>query len=320
MTDFAPDNRAVLWPPLPYREWQETYKYLHLLTQIAGKVRLVLTPWVNHSWHVPFYASPRGLTTGAIPYGERCFELTFDFLRHRLLINVDDGTQKVLPVCPGSVAQFYEAFFMALGDLCIDVKIYPVPNEITDAIAFMKDHQVRPYDQQAVMRFWRILQRASCIFQLFRTRFIGKNSPVHFFWGSFDLAVTRFSGRPAPAHPGGIPNLPDTVSREAYSHEVSSAGFWAGGPGLEYPVFYSYAYPAPDGFADAKVSPPEAFYSREFGEFILPYDAMRTASDPESALLEFLQSTYEAAASLGRWDRQALERPQGRLGKPPSGW
>jgi hypothetical protein len=319
MTTAAPDDTIAPWPPLPYEDWQQTYKHLHLLTQIAGKVRLALTPWVNHSWHVPFYVSPRGLTTGVIPYGTHCFELTFDLLRHRLVINVSDGAEKVLSLGPGSVAGFYEALLKALGDLGIEVKIFPFPNEIPDAVPFAEDRQTRPYDKEAVLRFLRILQQASQVFELFRTRFIGKNSPVHFFWGSFDLAVTRFSGRAAPTHPGGIPNLPDAVAREAYSHEVSSAGFWPGGPGLEYPVFYSYAYPAPDGFADAKVSPPEAFYSREFGEFILPYDAMRTAADPERVLLAFLQSAYEAAASLARWDRKALERPQGRLGKPPSG-
>ncbi len=319
MTSTSADDAAKLLPPLPYKEWQQTYKHLHLLTQIAGKVRLALTPWVNHSWHVTFYVSPRGLTTGAIPYGAQCFELTFDFLRHRLLIHASGGTEKALPLGPGSVAGFHEAFFEALRDLGVEVKVFPVPNEIPDAVPFTNDGEVRPYDQRAVLRFWRILQQASRVFQLFRTRFIGKNSPVHFFWGSFDLAVTRFSGRPAPAHPGGIPNLPEAVTREAYSHEVSSAGFWPGGPGLDYPVFYSYAYPAPDGFADAKVSPPQAFYSREFGEFIFPYEAMRTAPDPDSALLAFLQSSYEAAASLGRWDRKALERPQGGLGKPPSG-
>ncbi len=285
MTTDTLNGPAALWPPLPYEEWRQTYEHLHLLTQIAGKVRLALTPWVNHSWHVPFYVSPRGLTTGAIPYGGQCFELTFDLLRHRLLIDMSDGTGKVLPLDPGSVAQFYEAFFKALADLGIHVKIFPFANEMPDAIAFTKDRQARPYDGKAVLRFWRILQQASRGFQLFRTRFIGKNSPVHFFWGSFDLAVTRFSGRPAPAHPGGIPNLPDAVTREAYSHEVSSAGFWPGGPGLEYPVFYSYAYPAPDGFAGAKASPGEAFYSPGFGEFIFPYEAMRPAADPENALL-----------------------------------
>ncbi|MGA7325204.1 MAG: DUF5996 family protein [Rhodomicrobium sp.] len=319
MSPSVSNGRNVLWPPLAYAQWQPTCKHLHLLTQIAGKVRLALTPWVNHSWHVPFYVSPRGLTTGAISYGADCFELTFDFLHHRLIIDASDGTQKILPLGAGSIARFYEAFFKVLGDLGIEVKISPLPNEVPDATPFAADVEARPYDEEAVLRFWQILRQSSRVLQLFRTRFVGKNSPVHFFWGSFDLAVTRFSGRPAPAHPGGIPNLPDAVTREAYSHEVSSAGFWPGGPGLEYPVFYSYAYPAPDGFAEAKVSPPEAFYSREFGEFVLPYEAMRTASDPESALLEFLQSTYEAAASLARWDRKALERPQGELGRPPSG-
>jgi hypothetical protein len=319
MTAFHSDERNALWPPLPYKEWQETYKHLHLLTQIAGKVRLALTPWVNHSWHVALYVSPRGLTTGGIPYAANSFELTFDFLHHRLLVDVSDGRQKVLRLGPGCVAGFYEAFLKALGELGIEVKVIPLPNEIPNAIPFTKDEEARPYDEKAVLRFWQVLQQSSRVFQLFRTGFIGKDSPVHFFWGSFDLAVTRFSGRPAPLHPGGIPNLPDWVTREAYSHEVSSAGFWPGGPGLEYPVFYSYAYPAPDGFADAKVMPPEAFYGRVFSEFIFPYDAMRSASDPERALLEFLHSTYEAAASLGGWDRKALERPQGQIGRPPSG-
>ncbi len=198
MINTTADNAAALWPPLPYREWQQTYRHLHLLTQIVGKVRLALTPWVNHSWHVPFYVSPRGLTTGAIPYGTRFFELTFDFLRHRLLIEASDGTEKAIPLGPGSVAGFHQVFFEALGDLNVEVKIFPMPNEIADAVPFTEDHEARPYDQQAVLRFWRTLQQASRIFELFRTRFIGKNSPVHFFWGSFDLAVTRFSGRPAP--------------------------------------------------------------------------------------------------------------------------
>jgi Family of unknown function (DUF5996) len=242
MSSAEPD---ALWPALPYKEWCETYEYLHLLTQIAGKVRLKLTHWINHSWHVTFYISPRGLimTTGAIPFGPRCFEVTFDLLKSRVLIDVSDGSGKVLPLAPGSVAGFYSAFLGALNDLGIDAKICPLPNEVVKVTPFGEDRQWRPYDEEAVRRFWRIAVQSNRVFHRFRTRFIGKNSPVHFFWGSFDLAVTRFSGRPAPRHPGGVPNLPDAVTREVYSHEVSSAGFWPGGPNFEYPAFYSYAYP-----------------------------------------------------------------------------
>ena len=304
------------WPELPYAAWRESAETLQLWTQIVGKVRLSKTPWLNHSWHVVLYVTPRGLTTSPIPDGERSFEIAFDFIDHVLDIKTSEGAHRQLPLRPQSVASFYAELLGALADLNIEVAIDDMPNEIAAPIRFGDDDVHASYDADAVQRFGAMLRQADRVFKQFRTAFIGKASPVHFFWGSFDLAVTRFSGRRAPPHPGGVPYLPDAVAREAYSHEVSSAGFWPGGGAIDYPAFYSYAYPAPDGFADAKVRPDAAFFSKDLGEFILPYDAVRTAEDPDEALLQFLQSTYEAAANGAKWDRTELECAIGPVGQP----
>jgi hypothetical protein len=299
------------WPELPYAAWKDTLETLHLWTQIAGKVRLALTPWLNHSWHVTLYVNARGLTTGPIPFGgqslQRDLQLDFDFIDHVLWLRTSDGHFRQIMLRPVPVAEFYGEVMHALGELGVSLRINEMPNEIPGAIPFPEDRIHASYDRDAASRHFRVLLATHRVFSHFRTAFLGKVSPVHFFWGSFDLAVTRFSGRAAPPHPGGVPNLPDDVAREAYSHEVSSAGFWPGGGPIDYPAFYSYAYPAPEGFAAAKVKPPEAFFSKDLGEFILPYDAVRTARDPDAALMEFLQSTYEAAANLANWDRAALE-------------
>jgi hypothetical protein len=296
------------WPELPYAAWKDTRDTLHLWTQVIGKIRLAQTPWLNHSWHVTLYVTARGLTTGPMPWQGGAFQIGFDFIDHVLQIRTNDGRLREFSLQPMSVAQFYAGVVVSLKDLGIDVPINLMPNEIPDAVPFDKDTAHKSYDAEYANRFWRVLLAADLVFSKFRSGFIGKSSPVHFFWGSFDLAVTRFSGRTAPKHPGGVPNLPNNVAQEAYSHEVSSAGFWPGGGGpIDYPAFYSYAYPAPNGFADAKVAPAEAFFSKDLGEFILPYDAVRNASDPDAALMEFLQSTYEAAANLAKWDRKGLE-------------
>src|SRR6266550_8235406 len=310
-------KRDEVWPMLPFAEWQETAVTLHMWTQIVGKIRLTLSPWTNHSWHVTLYVTSRGLTTSPIPHGVSTFEIAFDFIDHQLRIEKSDGAHRTIELKPRSVAEFYRMVMEALGDLDLSVGINTVPNEIENPIPFDRDEVHRSYDAEYANRFWRVLVQADRVFKDFRSRFCGKCSPVHFFWGSFDLAVTRFSGRPAPPHPGGVPHLPDAVAREAYSHEVSSAGFWPGGGGpVEYAAFYSYAYPAPQGFTSAAVRPEQAFFSRELGEFILPYDAVRTSPDPEGELMEFLQSTYEAAAKLGHWDRVALECALGEAGRP----
>jgi len=304
------------WPDLPYPAWRETCATLHLWTQIVGKIRLSQTPWLNHSWHVTLYVTARGLTTSPIPYGERAFQADFDFIDHLLRIETSDGLQRQVPLHARSVADFHAAVMVALANLGIQVHIDEFPNEVPDPIRFSEDRVHAAYDPDHVQRFWRVLLQADRVLKAFRTGFLGKCSPVHFFWGSFDLAVTRFSGRLAPPHPGGVPNLPDAVAREAYSHEVSSAGFWPGGGGIEYPAFYSYAYPTPEGFRSAPVRPEAAFFSQELGEFILPYDAVRTAAMPDAALLDFLQSTYDAAADAGKWDRAALECAPGKVGVP----
>ncbi|MGO9719878.1 MAG: DUF5996 family protein [Methylocella sp.] len=304
------------WPDLPYEVWRDTCATLQLWTQIVGKIRLSQTPWLNHSWHVTLYVTARGLTTSPIPFGERIFQIDFDFIGHLLLIGVSDGTQRQLPLRAQPIADFYAAVMAALDDLGIRVKIGEWPNEVPNPIRFSDDRVHDAYEPEYARRFWRVLLQVDRVFKLFRSGFIGKCSPVHFFWGSFDLAVTRFSGRRAPLHPGGVPNLSDEVVREAYSHEVSSAGFWPGGGAIEYPAFYSYAYPEPEGFRLTAVRPKAAFYSEELREFILPYDAVRTAESPDEMLLEFLQSTYEAAASAGNWDRAALECPLGQAGVP----
>lgn len=295
------------WPNLPLEEWADTLATLHLWTQIAGKVRLVQSPWVNHSWSVTHYVTARGLTTSPIPHGARTFQIDFDFFTHRLLVQSSQGDAGGFALEPMSVAAFYARLMAELDKLGLHVDIYPQPNEIPDAIRFDQDETHRSYDPESVHRFWQILVQADRVFKEFRARFIGKCSPVHLFWGAADLAVTRFSGRRAPEHPGGIPNLPDRVTREAYSHEVSSCGFWAGGGAVPYPAFYSYAYPEPAGFQDAPIKPDAAFYSKDFGEYILPYDAVRQSESPDATLLEFLQSTYDAAADLAKWDRAALE-------------
>lgn len=273
-----------------------------------GKIRLAQSPWVNHGWSVTLYVTARGLTTSPIPCGARVFQIDFDFVDHRLLIESSDGGLGAVALKPQSVASFYRQLWSELGKLDLSIQINATPNEVPDPIPFEKDERHASYDPDYANRFWRVLLQSDRVFKQFRARFTGKCSPVHFFWGAPDLAVTRFSGRPAPEHPGGVPHLPDAVAREAYSQEVSSGGFWPGGGAIAYPAFYSYAYPAPPGFAEFKVKPGAAFYSKDLGEFILPYDAVREAASPDETLLEFLQSTYEAAADLAGWDRKALER------------
>lgn len=304
------------WPELPFEAWRETCATLQLWTQVVGKIRLALTPWLNHSWHVTLYVTARGLTTSPIPFGTSLFQIDFDFLDHVLRIETSDGARKELALKPQTVADFYAAVMKSLADLRIEVNIDERPNEVSDAIPFSEDKVHAAYDPAAATRFWRALVQADRVLKLFRTGFIGKCSPVHFFWGSFDLAVTRFSGRRASLHPGGVPSLADAVVREAYSHEVSSAGFWPGGGAIDYPAFYSNAYPEPAGFHTSAARPEAAFYSEELREFILPFEAVRTAESPDEALLEFLQSTYEAAADAGHWDRAALECPLGQAGVP----
>ncbi len=302
------------WPELPTAAWRDTYATLHLWTQVIGKVRLVRSPWLNHSWHVALYVSARGLTTSPIPDGIRTFQIDFDFIDHVLRITTSDGAQRQFALAGHSVASFYAAVMAALAELGIEVTIDEVPNELPDPVRFSKDSQHASYDPDAVGRLFQILINVDRVFKQFRTGFLGKASPVHFFWGSFDLAVTRFSGRRAPRHPGGVPHLSDDVATEAYSHEVSSAGFWPGSGAIDYPAFYCYAYPEPAGFRTAKVRPDAAFFSEALGEFILPYDAVRTAADPDHALLEFLHSSYEAAANAAKWDRDALECAPGKPG------
>lgn len=297
-----------LWPQLPFEAWKDTYATLHMWMQMVGKIRCFQTPWVNHSWHATLYVTARGLTTSPIPYGERTFQIDFDFVDHRLLIVPDDAPVRTMRLEPRSVADFYRELFGHLSALGLDIKIHSVPNELVDPIPFEQDTIHASYDAEYANRFWRALVQADRVFKRFRSSFIGKCSPVHFFWGGPDLAVTRFSGRPAPEHPGGIPNCPDWVTREAYSHEVSSCGFWPGNDAMPYPVFYSYAYPEPPGFSARRVRPDEAGYDTSFREFILPYEAVRQAPSPDTTLLEFLQDCYEAAADLGQWDRPALER------------
>ena len=296
-------DRTECWPPLPLDSWKDTYATLHLWTQMVGKVRLRLTPLVNHWWNVPLYVSARGLTTSQIPYGDRAFELRFDFIRHQLVLETSDALVKTMPLAPRSVADFYQGFMDLLRSANINVKIWRMPVEIPDPTPFDQDRVHASYDPQSVERFWRILLSVDAVFQEFRSKFIGKSSPVHFFWGSFDLAVTRFSGRRAPERPGA-----DVITREAYSHEVSSVGFWPGGAGINHAAFYSYAAPAPDGFKDAPVGPKGAYFDANLREFLLDYDAVRAASSPTAALQEFCQATYEAASRLGHWDIKALER------------
>jgi hypothetical protein len=305
-----------IWPALAYGAWRDTGAGLHLRSQIVGKIRLAQIPWINHSWHVTQYLTARGLTTGPIPYQDRVFQIDFDFIDHLLIVRVSDGRLRSLPLVAQSIADFYAALMTLLGELGIAVRINRLPNEIPDSIPFDEDREPRVYDADVAQRFWRAVLQVDRVFTRFRSGFLGKVSPVHFFWGSFDLAVTRFSGRPAPLHPGGVPRLPDAVVREAYSHEVSSAGFWPGGGGVDYAAFYSYAYPEPAGFKTAAVQPNEAFYHDTLREFVLPYDAVRNAPSPDDALLSFLQTTYEAAADRASWDRAALECQLGVPGIP----
>lgn len=304
------------WPDIPYTQWAETCRALHLYSQIVGKYRLARTPWVNHSWHATLYVDATGLTTGVVPDTEAGIELKLDLIDHGLVGTNDRGDRRIFALEAGTVAGFCYRAKRLIEELGGTAEFHGSPNELEERVAFERDNRARPYDRDAVTRFHRALVLIDAVLKKFRTGFLGKVSPVHFFWGSFDLAVTRFSGRDAPPHPGGIPNLPDAVTREAYSHEVSSAGFWPGGGGIDEPAFYSYAYPAPPGFSDEPIEPKEAHFERALGEFVLPYDAVRRADDPEATLLRFLQTTYDAAADKGGWDRAKLECEYGIPGRP----
>jgi hypothetical protein len=302
----------TLWPELTYTQWRDTVATLQLWTQIVGKVRLALAPWTNHGWQVALYVTARGLGTSPMPIQRGILEMEFDFIAHRLVARTSLGEERVLALEPQTVAEFYRRVLGLLDGLGITPKIAGMPNEVPDPIPFSKDHSHRSYDARAAHTFWSVLIQVDRIFKHFRTGFLGKVSPVHFFWGSFDLAVTRFSGRPAPLHPGGVPGLPDAITREAYSHEVSSAGFWPGNDAFPAAAFYSYAYPEPAGYRQRAVTT-GAYFDTKVGEFILPYDTVRTSANPETLLLDFLSSTYRAAAETGGWDRVQLECP---LGEP----
>ena len=306
----------MVWPELNYADWKDTCATLHMWTQIVGKIRLTLSPWTNHSWHVTLYVTARGLTTLPIPHDTNTFEIRFDFIDHNLRILKSDGGHKTIELKPRSVADFYKAVMTALDELELPVKIDTTPNEIVNPIPFEKDEKHCAYDADYANRFWRVLVQTDRVFKEFRSRFCGKCSPVHFFWGSFDFAVTRFSGRQAPPHPGGVPHLPDPVTREAYSQEVSSLGFWPGAEVMPRALFYSYTYPEPAGFAQAKVKPDAASYNPELREFTLPYDAVQKGNSPDEMLLDFAQSTYDAASTLGKWDRVALEEKKPILHSP----
>jgi hypothetical protein len=304
-------SRAEHWPSLPLPEWKATYETLHRWTQIVGKIRLKQTPWTNHSWHVTLYPTSRGLTTSAMRHGTRTFQIDFDFIEHHLLVQASDGRIAKVALKPRSVADFYRELMQRLEGLGLPVYIHTKPNELEDATPLDQDETHAAYDAEYAARCWQVIAQSTCVFQQFRARYLGKSSPVHFFWGGFDLAVTRFSGRRAPLHPGKVPNLPDWVAREAYSHEVSSLGFWPGGGSTPFPLFYAYAYSEPKGFASASARPETATYHTGLSEFVLPYDDVRSVRSPDAALLEFAQSTYEAAADLGGWDRASLERQPG---------
>ena len=301
-------RRATTWPTLPLAEWKDSLATLHRWVQMVGKTRLALAPLVNHWWHVTLYLSSRGLTTSPMPYAGRTVEVELDFVDHNLLVRTSDGATRAIALVPRTVADFYREYTALLGSLGLRIKLWPVPSEMEDVLPFPEDQQHRSYDPDYVARCWRILSQASRVIQDFRGGFIGKCSPVHFFWGGFDLACTRFSGRHAPPHPGGVPHLPDRVAREAYSHECISAGWWPGGGPIGEPLFYSYIYPEPPGYAVAPVRPAEAYYSKDLREFVLPYEAVRKAERPDDMLIQFLQSTYEAGANLAGWDRPSLER------------
>lgn len=299
------------WPDIPFEPWQDSSETLHQWLQIVGKYRLAYTPWLNHSWHATLYLTPRGLTTSVIHCADKSVQIDFDFSDHQLIAATSDGQRRTLSLEPMSVAAFHEQFRVLVDELGVSIDFDGAPNEVANPIPFGDNTAPGAYDADSVHRFWLALLQVDRVFNLFRTGFLGKVSPVHLFWGSFDLAVTRFSGRAAPRHPGGVPGLPDEVTREAYSHEVSSAGFWGGGGGLGFPAFYSYAYPTPEGFGQQPVTPSEAYFDANLGEFLLPYEAVRNATDPDQTLLGFLQSTYDAAARLGDWDREVLECPRG---------
>jgi hypothetical protein len=308
------DRDHTVWPELAYSGWRDTVATLQLWTQIVGKIRLSLTPWVNHSWQVPLYVTARGLGTSAIPIGSEILEIEFDFIAQQLLVRTSAGDERSFALEPQTVAAFYSRVVDLLTSVGVTVAINELPSELPNAIRFPQDELHKAYDPSATHRFWRALVQIDCVFKLFRSGFLGKVSPVHFFWGSFDLAVTRFSGRSAPPHPGGVPGLPDAVTREAYSHEVSSAGFWPGNDTFPQAAFYSYAYPQPAGFAERSVTTGTE-YNRTLGEFILPYDTVRNAADPEHTLLDFLSSTYAAAADSAKWDREGLECSMGAPGR-----
>ncbi|WGF90014.1 DUF5996 family protein [Marinivivus vitaminiproducens] len=304
------------WPDIPYEPWRETCTALHLYSQIVGKYRLARTPWINHSWHATLYVEARGFTTGPVPDGPGAITLTLDLVDHAVTGAASDGRTARVALGPSSVAELHARIVAMIRDLGGRPDFHGRPNEIPEPVPFARDDAKRPYDADAANRFFRACVQVDRVFRRFRTGFLGKVSPVHLFWGSFDLAVTRFSGRAAPSHPGGIPALPDAVTREAYSHEVSSAGFWPGGGGVDAPCFYAYAYPTPEGFADTPVRPEAARFDATLGEFLLPYDAVRQSGDPDAALLAFLQSTYDAAADRSGWDRAALDGPPGRPLRP----
>ena len=305
------------WPTFAFAEAAPTCETLQLWSQIVGKIRLAGTPWLNHSWHVTLQVTARGLGTGLIPGpGGGGFDIEFDFIDQRLRLRAADGAAQSIALEPMTVADFHARVVEALARMNLPTAFHGAPNEMPQAVPFAQDHAPRAYDPDQARRLWRVLLQANRLFSHFRTGFLGKSSPSHFFWGSFDLAVTRFSGRRAPPHPGGAPHLPDSVAREAYTHEVSSAGFWPGGGAVDYPAFYAYAYPEPPGFRSAAVLPEQAFFHEAMGEFILPYDAVRSADDPDAALLAFLSSTYAAAADNGGWDRGALECDLGRPRRP----
>ena len=304
------------WPTIPYDRFKATGAALHMWSQIVGKFRLAHSPWVNHSWHATSYVTARGLTTGVVPGTSASFEVVFDFIDHELKVQCSDGGTAAISLEAMSVAQFAERFSAALLSVGASPKFHGAPNEVPDPVPFAQQTEMGAYDPDAARDFWQALLRIDAVFKTFRTAFLGKVSPVHLFWGSFDFAVTRFSGRSAPLHPGGFPALPDNITQEAYSHEVSSAGFWPGGGGSDEAMFYSYAYPVPDGFSAATVLPDAAYFDETLGEFLLPYEAVRSSADPERTLLSFLQSTYDAAANLAAWDRAALDCAIGEPGVP----